>query len=488
MERLTAADSWFFYLETPTVHLHVTGVVLLDPSTAPGGLTFDDMVRHVAGRLQLLPAFRRRLIEVPFGIDHPEFIEDPDFRIEEHLHHRVVTDGGTGGQFEELVGRICSEQLDRSRPLWEMYYVEGLEHGRSALVTKLHHALVDGITGVEILGQLVDLTPEPRSPGPEEPPWVPELVPTHEEAMIDASIHRLRTPLRPVQAIWRTATSVARMSLATARTRLTLGERPAGAFDAPRTPFNSTLTARRSVAFGSTSLPDVKETRRAFGVKVNDLVLAAVTTGLRRRFERDGTVPDRPLTCSVPVSVHGRGGDTSTNQVSTMFVHLPVHVADPVARLDLVRRSTAGAKAVQGAMGPEMIGDVVDLIPPPLFHLGADLWSRAHLPDHLPPVHNLIVSNVAGSSDPLYLAGAEVVGLYPFGPLMEGAALNVTVMSHLDVLDVGLIACPDLLPDLDRLLDDVLAGFEELRDLGRARLAEEEDQERSPLRDVHPPG
>jgi diacylglycerol O-acyltransferase len=472
VKRLTASDSWFLYLETPTVHLHVTGVVLLDPSTAPEPLTYHRLVVHVAERLHLIPMFRRRLIEVPLGIDHPVWIEDPDFHLEDHIHHHALA-GDRDDEFERFVGGFCSEQLDRARPLWDMVYVEGLEGGRTALVTKLHHALVDGITGVDLMAHLLDTSPDPAPIEAEDPPWLPDQVPSQPRAAVDASAHRLRTPLRPVRAVWRTLASTARMTVATAGTRFGPGERAAGAFDAPRTPFNSTLTARRCVAFGATSLSDVKETRRAFGVTVNDVVLAACTFGLRRQLERAGAVPDRPLTCSVPVSVHGRGGG-GTNQVSNMFVHLPVDVADPVEQLDRVHRSAGSAKAVQDAVGPEMIGDVVDLIPPPLFHLGADLWSRIGLPDRLPPVHNLIISNVPGSPVPLYIAGAQLVALYPFGPLMEGTALNVTVLSNLDDLDVGLISCPDLVPDLDVLLADVVEGFATLLRLGRERAAAEE--------------
>ena len=471
MERLTAADSWFLYLETPTIHLHVTGVVLLDPSTAPDGLSYKRLRRHLAARLHLLPAFRQRLIEVPLGIDHPVWIEDPDFDLRDHVHHHVLPQPGTMDELAEFVGGFSSQQLDRAKPLWDMVYVEGLDDGRTALVTKLHHALVDGISGVGIMANLLDTSPDQPDRVPDDDHvWVPDAVPSRAEAAVDATVNRLRTPLRPLRAALRTGRSVAHMTATTLGTRLRGGDQAAGPLNAPRTPFNSTLSGRRSVAFGTTSLSDIKETRRAFGVTVNDVVLAACTYGLRRTLQRTDSLPSRSLTCSVPVSVHGRPGSDgagSTNQVSNMFVHLPVTVEDPVEQLELVHRGAAGAKAVQDAMSPEMIGDVVDLIPPPLFHLGADLWSRVGLSDRLPPVHNLIISNVPGSPIPLYLAGARLVGLFPFGPLMEGTALNVTLLSNMDDMDVGLISCPDLVPDLDGLLDDILEGFDVL--LARAR-------------------
>jgi WS/DGAT/MGAT family acyltransferase len=320
------------------------------------------------------------------------------------------------------------------------------------------------------MADLLDLSPDAGPPPAPEVPWVPGRVPTTVGTVRDAAWHRVRTPLRPLRASLRMMRSTVGTAGAALRTRRD-GVGAAGPFDAPRTPLNSTLTARRSVEFATTLLSATKEVRHAFDVTVNDVVLAACTTGLRRLLIRTDTLGDRPLTCSVPVSVHGRhtaGVDGPVNQVSDMFVHLPVHLDDPVERLLAVARSTAGAKLVQDAVNPEMIGDVVDLVPPPLFHLGADLWSRARLADRLPPVHNLIVSNVKGSPVPLYLAGARLAALYPFGPLMEGTALNVTVLSHEDDLDVGLISCPDLVPDLDLLMADVLDGFDELHQRARA--------------------
>ena len=475
MERLDPADSWFLYLETQTVHLHVVGVVLLDPSTAPDGLDFRRLRRHVAERLHLLPSFRHRLIEVPFGIDHPVWIEDPDFALDDHLHHHVLPGPGGRQELAAFVGAFCSQQLDRAKPLWDMVYVDGLADDRAALVTKIHHTLVDGITGVGIMANLLDTSPDTRPvpAGHDERPRA-EPVPSALEAAWDATLNRLSNPLRPLRAAARTGLSVAGAARTTLASRLGGGEQAAGPLDAPRTPFNSTLSVRRSVAMGTVSLPEVKAIKRAFGVTVNDVVLAAVTMGLRTYLAHHDALTDRPLTCSVPVSVHqAAGAGTSTNQVSNMFVHLPVQEPDPVAQLMEVHRGADGAKAVQDALAPGLIGDVVDLIPPPLFHLGADWWSRARLADRLPPVHNLIVSNVPGSPVPLYLAGARLVGLYPFGPLMEGTALNVTVLSTTDVMDIGLISCPDLVPDLDDLLAAMVDAVDVLGERARERTAQE---------------
>ena len=308
MHRLTAADSWFLYLENPSVHLHVTGVVLLDPSTSPDGLDLAKLRRHMEARIHMLPAFRRRLVGVPFGIDHPTWIDDPDLDLDDHLHHHVLDPAGSPRAFAEFVGRFCAEQLDRSKPLWDMVYVEGLEGGRTALVTKLHHTLVDGITGVGMMAELLDTEPhtpaEKPLPAGLRPSDLPEgrrpdIVPSRGEAALDATVSRLSDPLRPARAMWRTGCSLLSMAATTVDARRRGGEQAASPMNAPRTPFNVSITPRRCVAFGMTPLAEVKETRRAFGVTVNDVVLAACTAGLRRLLLREDALPtDRsPARC-----------------------------------------------------------------------------------------------------------------------------------------------------------------------------------------------
>ncbi|MCP4434091.1 MAG: wax ester/triacylglycerol synthase family O-acyltransferase [Actinomycetia bacterium] len=462
-ERLTAADSWFLYLEGPNQHLHVTGLMLLDPSSSPDELTFEKFRHYLLARLDHLPPLRQRLVEVPLGIDHPAVVEDPDLDVDDHLVHRSF-DGQPEHHFRTFLDEFCSTPLDRSKPLWEMAWADGLADGGTALVAKLHHTMIDGITGVGIMADLLDLTadaPAERGEATKPAPSQPLGVPTTTETVLEAAADRISDPMRPLRAARRTGSSILRTADAFVTGR-GAGEEHAAPFGAPRTRINASLTPRRAVAFGSTPLREVKELKRSFGVTVNDVVLASVATGLRGFLLEHHELPDEPLVAAVPVSVHNEGGDTSTNQVSNMFVHLPVQLDDPVERLKAVQRSASGAKSIQGAMGPEMLGDLVDLIPPVVLSFGMSAWTRAGIADRTPPAHTLIVSNVPGPDMPMYMAGGEVVGLYPFGPLMEGSGLNVTVLSHNGRLDVGLIACPDLVPGLDGLLADILDAFGEL--------------------------
>ncbi len=458
-ERLDAADAWFLYLENPSVHLHVTGVLLLDP-TGVDDFSFALVRRHVLERLDRLPALRLRLAEVPLGIDHPEFVRDPDFDLDHHLRAHRLPKRGSMADLGAFVGRFASQQLDRSRPLWEMVHVDGLAGGRTALVMKLHHCLVDGVTGVEIMADLLDPDPVSAPPAP-GPPWEAEALPSSTRVVTDAVLHRLATPLRPARAAVGTASALARVAGTSVGRRVRGDQTLARPLDAPRTIFNGSLTPRRSVAFGQLSLDEVKAVRHRFGTTVNDVVLAAVTHGVRGYLAARDDLPDRPLVCSVPVSVH-RGGANTANQVSNMFVHLPVQLADPVERLRAIHEGAVGAKEMQGAVGTHVIADVVELVPPWLFHRAARLWSDARLAERLPPVHNIVVSNVPGSPVPLYFAGARLDGVYPFGPLMEGAAVNITVLSNVADMDVGIIACPDLVPRLGELMAGIVKGVDVL--------------------------
>jgi diacylglycerol O-acyltransferase len=463
VERLTASDATFLYMENPVVHMHVTGVVLLDPSTAPERFTFERFRRHLLGRLDRIPVFRRRLVQVPFGIDHPVWIEDPHFDLDRHLWSHTLPAPGGAEELAEFVGGYASRPLDRNRPLWDMVIIDGLAGGRSAMVTKVHHVGVDGVSGNELLANLVDLEADIVVPERSDERARPtEPVPGPFEMVVDAVGSRLSDPLRQVHALGRTLGSVV-----TAAREITAGEdghTMARPFDAPRTLFNHSITGRRSVAMATMPLDDLTFVRATLGGTVNDVLLAACTRSLRSYLAQRGEHFDRPLVVSVPVSVRGRQVDGgSVNQVSDMFVRLPVHLTDPVEQLAAVAADSMEAKALHGVLGQNMLGDVTEVTPPALFRFASRLYSSAGLADRLTPIHNLVVSNVPGPPVPLYVAGARVEGLFPFGPLVEGSGLNISVMSNTGSVDIGVIACPDIVPDVQDVADGVVEGVGVLR-------------------------
>jgi len=339
-----------------------------------------------------------------------------------------------------------------------MDVVEGLEDGRIAVVVRIHHAAIDGVSGAELMASLFDLTPEIAPVPPPEAPWEPEEVPTPAALVAGAVAEGARSPLRLTSALSSSARSFVRRA---GRPSPTPRVRP---FSAPRTPFTGAVTARRSVAFGRTSLADVKAAGRAFGATVNDVLLAATTASLRAYLVAHEALPDEPLVAAMPISDRGEGDVEIGVQVSVVRVPLPVHLDDPEARLRDINGHTRARKADRAASGGDTLAEWAELTPPALLSGVARLYSGARLADRHPPIHNLVVSSVSGPPVPLYIAGATLEATYPMGPLIEGSGLNVTVLTNLGNVDVGILACPDLVPDVADLARGFEAGAAELCD------------------------
>lgn len=468
MQRLSGMDASFLYMETPTHHMHVVGVLILDPSTMQGGFSLDRVRSLIASRIHLMPMLRRRLVQVPLGLSHPLWAEDPDFTLDSHIAHLAVPAPGSMQELAEVVGGIASRPLDRRRPLWEMHVVEGLADGSAALVTKMHHATIDGITGADLMSHLLDLEPNAADPPPPDEEWVPDRVPSEIEVLAGAVADRITNPLRGVRALARTARSL----LDLGRSVLPLGGdglSPALPFTAPRTRLNAPITGNRAVAFGQAALDDFKRIKSTFGTTVNDVVLAAAAMTLRRWLLAHDDLPDRPLVAAVPVSVHGQASGGGINQVSNMFVRLPVNMDDPVRQLEAIHAETRDAKAVHNAMGADLIQHLAQITPPGVYNLAMRVYALPQVAGAIPPTQNLVISNVPGPPVPLYIAGAQVKGIYPFGPLIEGSGINLTVLSNMGNMDVGVIACPDTVPDLWQIIDGFIAAVAELREAADRR-------------------
>lgn len=470
MEHLKGADASFLYMENPVVHMHVTGVMILDPSSMEGGYSFENFRNHIVDRLHLIPPFRRRLVEIPFGIDHPVWVDDPDFELDHHLHRHRLKRPGRMAELATYVGNYASHPLDRDRPLWDMVVVEGLEGGRLAIVSKMHHVAVDGISGTDLMAHLMDLSPEPNLVGGDAEPFHPGRIPSKPVLAVESVVSRVSDPLRTVRSFRRFAAAVTRLGQSVLGDDS--GPSMARPFDAPRTLFNQSLTARRSVAFATALLEDCRLIKSTYEATVNDVFLAACASSLRKYLLANGELPDRPLLVSVPVSVHGQTSEQGVvNQVSNMFVRLPTDLADPVDQLRSVRLETRDAKAAHGAIGADMIGDVTELTPPAIFNLASRLYSRAGLAERLAPIQNLVISNVPGPPIPLYVAGARLQAVYPFGPLIEGAGVNITVLSNMGNMDIGVIGCPDIAPHVEDIATGIARGIDDLRVAAEAELA-----------------
>jgi diacylglycerol O-acyltransferase len=478
MRQLTSLDAQFLAVETPRIYGHVTGVLVLDPSTAPGGaVSLDDVQQLILDRLPLIPIFRWRLAEVPFGLDHAYWVDDPDFDIDFHVRELALVPPGDTAQLEEQVARIFSRPLDRSRPLWEVYLIHGLANGRVALMTKVHHAVIDGLSGAEILGSLLDLTPEGRpTPEPDEDGGL-ERMPSQAEMLVRGLIGLPQYPLRLIRSLPTTLPNFEEVGvlnmLPGARLVGAAGRRLEGILrrDAtvtgrnlpapPHTSFNGRISAHRRVVFGQLRLDSVKDVKNAYGVTVNDVVVSMCAGAVRRWLLQHGELGSDPLIAQIPVSVRSPEEQGSFgNRILLAGVLLHTEIADPVERLRATHESLAEMKERNQALPATLLQDANNFIPPALFTRAARLtfaWAT-----NLRPTWNLVVSNVPGPQLPLYCAGARMEAIYPVSVITDGLGLNITVMSYNGELNVGIVADRDSMPDVGTMIESLRAELAEL--------------------------
>jgi WS/DGAT/MGAT family acyltransferase len=448
---LSDLDAAILHAETPAQHLHVLASLLIDTSDLEGS-PHERFQQRMRERAPLVEALRRRPVAAPFG--RTAWVDDLS-DIDRHLHH-VVVDGGGEAALAEWTGRIASAPMAMDRPLWEAWLIEGLAPDRIGVVAKVHHASIDGVSGIWALAAFFDLEAEPTI----EPAVPPDLAPAPSATeLARQALAELRT--RPSDVVRRTSRLVAS---AVTMLRETGPDTPFPA-SAPRLPHNGPLTPRREVAIARVRLDDLKSIRRAFGVTVNDAVVAVVTGALRTRLQADGTLPDRPLVAGVPTSErvgeHGLAG----NRFSFMLYALPTSTADPLERILAVQRSSEAVKSVYERSGRELLADAAAAVPGALVAPIMAAVSRLGLASIVPPIANVIVSNVRGPDFPLFVAGGKLESMFPIGPLVEGIGLGVTVVTYRDEVAFGFIACPDLFPDVAGLAASVPAELALLQSL-----------------------
>jgi diacylglycerol O-acyltransferase / wax synthase len=444
------------------MHMQVCGLLLLDTTTMPGGYSFDYLRSRFIERLEDVRAVRQRVAFVPFNLSRPYWVDDPTFDIDRHVHRVALAPPGSERMLADLVGDIASWPLRRDHPLWEMWVIEAMADGRVAILVKMHHSTIDGVSGASLMGGLFDLEAAPSSPSARTEEWRPEPTPNQLDLLRRGILSRIAAPLDVAQLVPDTALHAAK-ALRRVVTQRGDSTPTAVPFTAPRTDFNQTITARRSVAFADVELATVKKIKDFYGVTVNDVITAIVGGALRHYLDDRGQLPDRSLIAAAPVSVHDQSPRShGTTKVSVMFSTLATDEKDPVDRLKAVAAANERAKQMHKLVGADTLVRWAEHFWIHSFALGARLYSSLHVADHHPVVHNLILSNVPGPPVPLYIAGARLVELYPLGPITDGAALNVTVLSLADRISFGIITCPDLLPRVWDLADAIPEALCEL--------------------------
>ena len=486
MRQLTSLDAQFLAIETPRAFGHVGGLAVYDPASAPGGeLTIKDVCQRISERIHLLPPFTQKLVTIPLELDLPYWIEDPDFDIDFHVREIGLPSPGNSHQLAEQVARIMARPLDRSRLLWELYLIRGLEGGRDAMLTKFHHSAIDGVSGNEILAVLLDRQPEGREVPPPEHDRAPQAAPSDLKLLGRAVLGLPRRTLAVASAA-RTAvanldalpgveripgTRMIRRTALRAAALLpgsSVHEAPLEAprTSAPRTRFNGPVTPHRRLAIGSLPLDAVKAVKNELGVTVNDVVVALCASMLRAWLEERGELPEEPLVAMVPVSVRTEEeAGTFGNRVSAMFVPIPTNEADPRRRIEQTHEVLAVAKERHRATPAELLQDATQFVPPALMSAAsrATMGLLARAP--VPPVLNLVISNVPGPREPLYCAGARMLAYYPVSTITDGVGLNITVISYLDHIDIGIIGDREQLEDPWPMLEGMRAALEEFQSL-----------------------
>ncbi len=483
-KQLSSLDAQFLALETDRNYGHVGSVAILDPSTAgPDGFSLERIKAMLAEREHMLPPFTRRLAEVPLGLDWPYWVRDEHFDLGYHCRELALPAPGSMEQLREQVARIYSRQLDRSRPLWELYLIHGLERGRVALMTKIHHAAVDGMSGGEILTLMYDLTPEPRAPEPVEQE-AEDGAASGRDMLVRTVTSLPGAPARLVRRAGRLLPHVdvvpsvlgipGSETISRALSRVRGGpnviERPA--IRPPKGVYDGRVSPHRVFGLTSISLSDVKRVKDHFGVKVNDVVVALVAGALREDLQAGDALPESPLVAQIPVSV--RTDDerrTFGNQISVMFVPIPTHLDTPGARVRDAAEHLRAAKERHGALPAKALRDVTQFIPPALHARAARTIVEVTPRLGLRPPYNLVISNVPGPPMDIYTAGARLEALYPLSIITDGATLNVTLMSYRDSIDIAITADRELTPDVQAIAERFGAELAELVALCSAPVA-----------------
>jgi len=449
MDRLSGLDSSFLYLESGAQLMHVCGLIVVDPATIPGGYDFSEFKAELSRRVAGVAMFNRKLKFVPGGIDFPVWVVDEEFDIDRHVHRLAVPAPGGERELSEVAGHLAGIPLDRSRPLWEMYVIEGLASGQIVVFSKMHHASVDGVSGSNMISYLCSLEAD---------------APPLDSGNASGSTARVPSDLELVaRGVVATATKpwqLAKLVAPTARTlvetasRARQGTAMAAPLTAPRTSFNGTITGHRSIAFVDISLDEMKEIKNAIpGATVNDVVLALSGGALRRYLQDRGELPETSLLASVPVSVRSESKRAGRNQVSSIFCRLGTDVDDPLERITEMSVANANAKDHHKAVPADTLQEWAEFAAPRTFGLAVRMTSDLRLAEKVPVIHNLVISNVPGPPVPLYFMGARIDALYPLGPVFHGAGLNITVMSSNGKMHIGAIACSELMPRVWDLVD-----------------------------------
>ncbi|BEP51041.1 MULTISPECIES: WS/DGAT/MGAT family O-acyltransferase [Variovorax] len=460
MKHLSGLDATFLHLETPEMPMHVGSLNVLDLPKGYKGDFYEDAKQFMSSRIHLADVFTRKLALMPFDMTNPVWVADEDIDLDYHVRHITLPRPGTNRQLQQYVARLHSTLLDRSRPMWEFFIIDGLKSGQVALYTKVHHAGIDGQAGVALGKAIFDLEPTGRVV---KPPRARARSSGYQLGMAELATAALRNTAQQYVKLFKMAPAIARALGGLAKPDEKAAEKDAATAPkkfnlfAPRTSLNVSITNQRTFAGRTISLAETKHIAKHFGVSLNDVVMATVAGALRHYLADNNELPAKPLVAGVPVSLREAGDDTANNQASMILVSLATDITDPVQRLKAINASSTSSKSTMNRFKAVILDDFPTFAAPWLVSGIASMVGRSGLVNLLPPAANVAISNVAGAPFPMYFAGALVTSYYPVSIASHGTALNVTVQSYNGRMDYGLIACRRAVPDITEIGDYMLA-------------------------------
>jgi diacylglycerol O-acyltransferase / wax synthase len=464
-DRLSALDASFLHLEDASAHMHVASVMIFDGEPPP----YPELIDAIERRLHLVPRYRQRLAFVPYGQGRPKWVDDPHLNLRYHVRSTALPSPGSEEQLKALAGRVFSQQLDRDKPLWELWLVEGLEGGRFAVLAKTHHALVDGVSGVDIVTVLFDTSPEPVAPADPGERWLPRPLPSRAQLLGEALLERTTVPTEIVRTARAAVRGPRRLLEGAREAAVGVGAMAwAGINPAPASSYNKPIGPHRRFTWVRADLADLKAIKNELGGTVNDVVLATVAGALGRHLRGKGQSTDGlELKAMVPVSVRTdleRGA--LGNRVAAMMAPLPVWCQEPVARLDVVREQLKGLKQGGQAVGAQVLTQLTGFAPPTVMGQASRLMSRQRF-------FNLVVTNVPGPQFPLYLLGRELAQPFPMVPLARNQGLGIALMSYNGRINFGLVGDYELLWDIEDLAEHLRESLAELAQAAGVELAQD---------------
>jgi len=456
---ITGLDATFLYGETPTSPMHVGSVAIIE-----GSLKFEDFRKVILSRIHHIPKFRRRLMYVPFSIDHPYWVDDPDFNIDMHLKHVALPKDGDWKQLRKMASREFSEPLDQSRPLWSFTFVEGLDNlsqvkpGSVAIISKVHHVVIDGMAGAGLLAVLFDFGPNTKEI-PEPKPFKPKPIPNELSLILKSSLDFAKNPLKFPRILKDSLEATIKAGFITRAQHLDL---PTAPFTAPKTPINCIIASQRKWNTSIISLSRVKTLKKIMGTTVNDILLAICAGALRRYLKEKKKLPKKPLVAMVPISTRNDEADTDGNKLSAMLVQLATDIEDPIDRLEAIYENTIRGKTYQGAAGAKTLSNLAESVPFGIANQAAQLYSRYNLAKIHNPVFNVVITNVPGPQIPIYLHGHKLLNIMGMAPIIDGMGLIITILSYQDQITISPTSDVKSMPDLNKFSDYILDSANEL--------------------------